>query len=128
MADADLGSDFRGILDVYQNLARASGRTALGEALCRRLSTPRGGLFYDLDYGFDLRQFLSAAQPPPGFIESQVVAELLKDERVLDVDVASVGFVGEALSLEVVVTDGAGPFALTVTVDQLTVKLLQENT
>lgn len=128
MADADLGEDFRGILDVYPNLARASGRTALGEALCRRLSTPRGGLFYDFDYGFDLRSFLSAAQPPPGFIESQVAAELLKDERVLDVEVGSVGFVAEALTLAITVTDGDGPFNLTVTADKLTVQLLRENT
>lgn len=133
MAEADLGSDFRGILDVFQNLARASGRTALGEALCRRLSTPRGGLFYDFDYGFDLRQFVSAAQPPAGFIESQAAAECLKDERVLDAEPRDVEYVddgagGKKLTLTLLITDAEGPFKLTVTVDALSVQLLQENT
>jgi hypothetical protein len=128
MADADFGEDFRGVLDVHQNLARASGRTALGEALCRRLSTPRGGLFYDLDYGFDLRAFLSAAAPARGFIESQAAAECLKDERVLDAEPADVEFVGDSLTFRIVITDADGPFRLTVLANALTVQLLQENT
>lgn len=59
---------------------------ALIQACCRRLITPRGGLWYDENYGTDLRQFLSESVPL-GLIESVTIAELLKEEAVQRVTV-----------------------------------------
>jgi hypothetical protein len=125
--DTAFGVDLGGVLDVESTLVLRMDRQALSEALLRRLTTPRGSLFYDFDYGFDLRQFLSAPAPQPGYLEMQVRTEVEKDERVEGVDVQS-SFVGETLTVQLTVTDGDGPFNLTLEVTQLTVEFLVENT
>jgi hypothetical protein len=123
----DFGVDLAGILDVGSTLVLTSGRRALAEALLRRLTTPRGSLFYDFDYGFDLRSFISAPAPQPGYLEMQVRSELEKDERVESVEV-EVSFISETLTVRLTVTDGSGPFKLTLAVTNLTVEYLVENT
>lgn len=62
-----------------------AGLSVLLEALARRLSTPRGGLFYDLAYGFDIRAFLNSrmSDETAYLIVSGVENELLQDPRVL---------------------------------------------
>ena len=122
----DLGSDFAGILDLTSGLTQVSGRTALIEAIGRRLTTPKGRLFYNLDYGHDVRQYLSAAVPPAGVIESAIAAECLEDERVEDVEVV-VELLGDSLRIDVYLTDDAGPFRLTILVSELTVEILRED-
>jgi hypothetical protein len=61
------------------------GIQVLLQALARRLSTPRGGLFYDLSYGFDIRQFLNARINSATKYEliAGVENEVLQDARVL---------------------------------------------
>lgn len=122
-----LGSDFSGLLDVQSSLGVVSGPRAMLEAIGRRLTTLRGGLWYDPDYGYDLRQHLNAPAPRPGVIESQVVAEVLKDERVQDVD-ASVVATRDAITVTLRIMSDIGPFSLIVAVTQLTVTLLTDNT
>lgn len=119
------GYDIGGILDISADLQVVSGRTALAHAIARRLTTARGNLFYDLNYGHDIRQYVSAPTPQPGVIESQVSAECLKDERVTDAEVTVLS-IGEELRLVILLTDGRGPFSLTLKVTQLTVELLRE--
>lgn len=123
---ADLGSDFSGVLDLGPSLGSVSGRRALAEAIARRWTTPHGSLFYDFDYGHDVRQYVNAPPPASGVIESQLSAEAFKDERVRDCDV-SVERVGEALTIRGIITDDSGPSGLTLNVSQLTVELLTEN-
>lgn len=125
--DTDFGVDLAGVLDVGSTLVVTSGRRALAEAIVRRLTTPRGSLFYDFDYGFDLRQFLSAPAPQPGFLEMQVRTEVEKEERVESVEVET-SFNSETLTVRLTVTDGGGPFKLTIAVSALTVEYLAENT
>ena len=125
--DTDFGDDFAGVLDLGGTLAVATGRQALAEALLTRLTTPNGSLWYDFDYGLDLRQFLSAPAPEPGLLEMQVRTECEKDERVLSVDVETT-FIAETLTVRLTVTDSDGPFKLTVDVSQLTVEYIVENT
>lgn len=119
----EFGLDIGGILDISATFKVVRGREALAHALGRRLTTPRGGLFYDLNYGHDVRQYLNAPLPQAGVIEAQVSAECLKDERVQDVEV-DVERVGEAVSLKLRITDEQGPFRLTVSVTKVTAQLL----
>jgi hypothetical protein len=125
--DLRLGSDFGGVLDLETSFSQVNGRRALAEAIARRLTTPRGGLWYDPNYGYDLRQHLNSPAPRGGVIESQVTAEVLKDDRVFDVAV-SVVFASEKLTVVLQITDALGPFPLIVEVTQLSVDLLTENT
>jgi len=121
----DYGDDIGGVFDISADLLVVRGRVALSHAIARRLTTPRGGLFYDLSYGHDVRQYVNAPSVQPGTIESQVSTECLKDERVLDATVSVIG-VGEELRIEVLLIDAQGPFRLTLKVTQLTVELLRE--
>ncbi len=61
------------------------GFRVLLEALARRLSTPRGGLFYDPSYGFDVRAFLNSRinDETKYNLVSGVENEVLQDPRVL---------------------------------------------
>src|SRR4051812_20722035 len=54
-----LGTDIKGIFDTGSMLSLATGLENVGNAMCRRLITPRGALFYDPEYGFDVRSFLN---------------------------------------------------------------------
>lgn len=87
---ADFGSDFGGVSDLDVNWTFVSGDssaakpnslTALSQALARRLTTPSGGLPYDPDYGYDVRDLVSTNRTSES-AASLIEAECLKDERV----------------------------------------------
>jgi hypothetical protein len=61
-----------------------SGNTALAQAIARRLTTPRGGLFYDTNYGTDLRLYLNEGMTneAQSRIKAAIESECAKDERV----------------------------------------------
>lgn len=72
------------------NLAvEQSGYVNLGEALFRRLVTFRGGLFYDVDYGFDVRQWINDHGTEDRIYElaTGVAVECEKDPRVESAEV-----------------------------------------
>ncbi len=124
----DIGPTWSGVEDIRQDLGKVEGDAALGEELARRLSTE--SLWYDLEYGEDLRNFINAADPGPGVIERLVEAQCLLDERVDDavVDVTRENN-GKSLTVEIDVTKGDGTnFLLTLKVSELTVEILKENT
>lgn len=64
-----------------------SGLENLRERLLRRLTTPRGSLHYDPDYGMDIRLLLNESLSPEVQYEYAVLiaSELEKDEAVFDV-------------------------------------------
>jgi hypothetical protein len=105
----------------------ASGLQNLGLSLCRRLQTIRGSLPWDPDCGYDLRQLLrgSLTQGELARMEQAISAECEKDERVDAAD-ASITYAPQSRALRVAITidTAAGPFALIVSVDQVTVELL----
>jgi hypothetical protein len=122
----DLGSDFAGILDIDATLTWVSGWRNLGNALARRLTTPNGGLFYDPDYGFDLRSLLNAAVRDTTWIEARIVKEVLKDKRVQRAT-ASIVFDGDTLTVHIGITpkgDSNPNFSLVMNVTQLNVETL----
>ncbi len=123
---ADLGIDIGGVLDIDGNLSLVEGRLGLAQSISRRLSTPRGGLFYDLEYGFDLRVFLNTPVRPDE-VRRGVENECLKDERVDDAR-AEVAFneAASTLTVRITITDGDGPFVFTISVSAVTTELLFE--
>ena len=141
-----LGQDLAGINDLTPTMSEVSGRTCLIQACARRLSSPRGCLIYDPDYGYNLSELVDDDLAPGDVhaISPNIVQELLKDERVLACDVslqyvgldqvqqAMVGTVANplpipigALVIAVSITDGLGPFKLTLSVTSVSVSILQ---
>lgn len=121
----DLGSDFAGILDIDAALTVVAGWRNLGHALARRLTTPAGSLFYDPDYGYDLRSLLNASVRNTGQISTRIEKEMLKDKRVARAR-ALVDFDGGIITARIEVTPKGDnpPFSLVMNVSQLTVETL----
>ncbi len=121
------GVDIDCILDVGKSLALARGLRNLGNALARRLVTPRGGLFYDPNYGLDVRAFLNAAFTAQQLaqVQADITAEVSKDERVEDPQVTVVSNVQTgSMAITIVCELAEGPFQFLVSVNALTVELL----
>lgn len=122
---ADLGTDFAGFSDITPTLATVSGRRGLIESIARRFITPPGALWYDPDYGFDLRVFLSGTvTASAGQIASGVIAEAEKDERVEQAS-CDVKFIGTTLFVKVGIADANGPFEFVLQVSKVTVEILK---
>lgn len=99
----------------------------LAEALARRLETPRGGLFYDADYGLDVRAMLNDAMTENGLaaIEDAILSEILKDDRVENAEVAATfSMEEESLSVRIEVLAGEEPFPLVLKIDDVSAKIL----
>jgi phage baseplate assembly protein W len=125
---ADFGIDIACVDDLDPGWELVSGRKALGQALARRLSTPRGGLFYAPTYGYDLRAWLNADLDAIDVfaIAAGVEAECERDPRVQRA-AASVSFESttERLRVTVYVVDAEGPFELVLDVSAVTVEILK---
>lgn len=110
----------------------SSGPRLVGEAIFRRLSTPRGRLRGGKDeqnYGLDLTDLVGQCSSKayvaslPGLIQT----ECEKDTRLIRADVTvTATVVGPTTTLDVVVVGitSAGPFTLRLAVSEVTVALL----
>lgn len=121
----DYGTDFDCTSDLNPAMPLVTGRVALVQALYRRLITPRGGLWYDPNYGVGVQGMLNAGLTPSQLsrIGSLVDAEFAKDDRVV-ASTTTATFAGGVLSLTAIISDGSGPFPLSVAVSSVTVALL----
>lgn len=112
---------------IGKNLTLISGYRSLGEQLIKRLSTRRGTLFYDLNYGDDLRLFMNRPinQAILDQIRYTIKSQCEQDPRVNNADV-TVNYNSSTLSLEVdiFVTTLLGPFTLVISVSALTIELI----
>lgn len=120
----DYGTDFDGVDDLHPSLREVSGPLAVVQAIARRFMTPRGALFYDREYGFDLRAYVNTSDPRVGAIVSGAQAEAEKDERVARAQV-KVQWANESMTvfvtLELVLF---GTFRATLSVDEVSVSIL----
>jgi hypothetical protein len=126
------GSDFSALDDLDPALTFLSGpegeRLAFKQAIARRFTTPRFGLFYDPTYGLDLRGYLSDTESKET-VETMAAAEARKDQRVRDAIVtiseqrAADNSLTWFVAIKVVPQDGP-TFDMTMTVDAVTVELL----
>ncbi len=120
----ELGLDLACVDDIDPGLSLSDGRQGLIEAIARRLITPRGGLFYDPTYGYDVRRFVGATGASAPAIAQGVANEALQDERILQAR-AAVTLGAEELTIRLSLQDAAGPFELTLAVSRVTVSLLR---
>jgi phage baseplate assembly protein W len=122
-----LGSDLSCISGLDPTFAVVSGTRIVAEASLRRLTTPRGSLFYARDYGTDIREALLAKLDAAGLaaLQKRIEAELEKDDRVLSVRCAlAFDARAERLKIRVAGATEAGPFAFTLAASALSVELL----
>lgn len=122
----DYGIDISGTDDVDPTFALVSGNALLAQALYRRLTTPRGGMFYDPNYGFDVRLLLNMSLSDVGLaaIVGMIEGECEKEERVYTARCFLDRTPGAA-TLNINVQTQLGPFALTLAVSEVTVELLR---
>ena len=89
--DLGFGSDLSCVSDLTEDAAEVDGHSvrALGEAVIRRLTTARGTLADDPDYGIDLLQHLNRGTTRRELqdLGSEITLELQKDDRLDDITV-----------------------------------------
>jgi phage baseplate assembly protein W len=124
-SSVDYGHDLFCITDLDAGMLEVDGRRCLAQAIARRLITPRGGLIDDPNYGYDLTVFLNGDfdQATLARMNGQIVAECLKDERVVSA-YAQVVVSGNVLIVTLSLTDGLGPFPLVLSVSNVSVSIL----
>jgi hypothetical protein len=123
-----LGQDFSFLTVLDPRFSLIGGNANLGQALAHRLETPRGGLFYDKNYGTDVRGRLNKGMSAQDVQQlcADASAECLKDERVLSVS-ASCQLVNGTLALVLNGASAAGPFNFVLGVSGVSVTLLAQN-
>jgi phage baseplate assembly protein W len=124
----DFGIDIACVSDIDPGWQLVSGRPALAQALARRLSTPRGGLFYARTYGYDLRQWINAdiSDVDVFAIQATVEAECERDPRVRRASaVVLFSPASQSMRVSIAVVDADGPFDLVLAVSAVTVEILK---
>lgn len=125
----DFGSDLSCTDDLDPGAKEVSGEDALAQALYRRLTTPRGQLIDDPDYGLDIQSFLHRGITAGELrgIEGAIRAEVLKDDRVANFTAkATTSDGGASMEVNLVITTGTGPFRLIFQLTSETVELVKE--
>lgn len=104
-----------------------SGTRLLSEAVIRRLTTPRGSIWGDEDYGFDIAGYVGAVgvgiavAALPSILESEV----LKDDRIESCAVIATRDDDEiTIKLRMRSASSSGDFALTLAVGDVGVSVL----
>jgi len=109
-----------------------TGKLLVAQAIYRRLTTPRGMLRADLAYGYDVVGLIGSigADDAAVVLRFAVRAEVMKDDRVQDVDVTvtktSLGAGEDALTiaLSVLLTEDTESFALTLAVSDVSLDVV----
>lgn len=125
--DLLFGVDIACVTDIGKTSVLVGGFINLGYALARRLMTPRGGLFYDPDYGTDVREFLNETIDDPQLkaIDAAIKGELEKDPRVLRAKGATTfNYQTMTLISAIEIETAEGPFDLVLGISSLTVSIL----
>lgn len=116
-----------GLPDLDPYFRVVTGRTAVAQALLRRLVTPRGALLGEPTYGLDVRAWVNDTLTAGDLrrLESRVAEELRADERVDDV-VAVATFATEVLRIvvRVRVVGLTTPLRLTLAVSAVTAEII----
>lgn len=120
---SDLGLTLHLDTDLSPQMQTVSGRVALIQALMRRLATSPGGLWYDLEYGTNLCDFVNSGSTT---YEIGRAAELEcdKDERVETVT-ATAEILESSARLSIDIVSGDDEFTLVLDVTKLSVDLLE---
>lgn len=129
------GRDLSCVTDISETLEEVDpdSTQGLGEALLRRMTTSRGSLPDDPDYGIDVPSWCNRAVPENEILalEGEIKAELKKDDRVSEV-IPVVTWTPNRKRLDVNVRvvpeiPGLEPFSLTMAVEDGSVLLAEVN-
>lgn len=122
----ELGRDLQAMPDLQLHIQ--AGLRNLAEAIARRLVTPRGRLWYDPEYGYDVRRWLnSAADSAVRYeIARRVEEQCEMDPRVASAE-ATVEYSAEAreLTIRVKLTLADEPSPQIVPADRVTLEVLR---
>jgi hypothetical protein len=116
--EVHFGSDLRCLDDLTESMEELGEDDPLlvAEAIVRRITTARGTLLDDLDYGIDIADELSRAttRQDRAEVESRIRGELAKDDRIeeLAVVITDSTEIDRSLALDIFGTTAAGPFRL----------------
>ena len=128
----DFGTDWSCVMDLDGAGRSISGITVVSQAVARRITTPRGWVIDDQNYGMNVGDYLSqgvSAQDMPR-VQAEVYTEILKDERVLNVTVTAIlestkqGGPLDRMKITIFGETAPGPFTLVLSVDAVTTTLL----
>lgn len=112
-----LGTDISGVRSLDRGWSVVTGLAALAEAILRRLTTPRGGLWYSLDYGYDLRSVIGSTLPA-SVVNQRVQEQVLLEQEVEDASVdAALDAVTGVMTVAISVVAAEGEFTLTIGID-----------
>ena len=103
-------------------------RVLIEQSVLRRLTTPRGGLFYSRDYGLNVRAWLNAGFTPAmvSGLSSAIKNECEKDDRVESATVRlSFNAQSMRMRIKIELQTGLGPFPLTLDVSDVSVQVLR---
>lgn len=123
----DYGTDWFNTTDLDPMMTTVKGRTVPIQRLVRRLFTPRGSCPDAPNDGIDVRDFLNTPTLTTDQMQGIIRGELQKDAAVLTVTptVTLSGSLPErTMKIEIDGELSDGPFALVVSVNNLTVELL----
>lgn len=122
--DALYGQCLSAVFDLEGGMA--TGRLAHAQELARRSITARGTNIVDRDYGYDLAVHLNGRVRAADLSEAsaELTTQFRADDRTVDAQV-SVTYLGGVLIIAATITDGDGPFPLTMSVSEAGVQLLK---
>lgn len=126
---ADLGSDVLVMPDLDTTFTPRGDAVVVADAFARRLDTRRGTLWSAPNYGFFLRDFLNDVVTPDTLqqIRAGIEAQAEQEERILGLQVGvAYDIEDQVLVVRMQVVSDAGPFALALTISQLTTDVLVE--
>ena len=125
------GTDLSCVMDVTETLEEVDPNSVngLGEALIRRLTTRRGSLPDDPDYGIDVAAFCNKGMTRQDLLalEGEIGSELRKDDRVQSTS-TKVTWSDPRLDVRIKVVPempGVDPFSLTMAVEDGSVLFLE---
>lgn len=102
------------------------GPDVLLERIVARLRTARGALFYDADFGFDLRAFLNIRVTDANVQQmvSGVETECEKDPRILRAQVVGTSITRDQIDIQLELETTDGPWAGVIRADSVEVSIL----
>lgn len=120
--------DLGGIEDIDPGGTEVTEWLALGQAIARRILTPRGRLIDDPWYGMTVRDWMNEGVTELKIVQLQTAIrlEVRKDERVVDAEVVcSWDFNSKTITIDIEVTGVELDVSLTLAVDQVSANLLR---
>jgi phage baseplate assembly protein W len=121
----DFGRDLWCDGDTRPDCAEVTGLPLVAQAVIRRWETPRGGCFYDPNYGEGLLDLVHQAGITGPDVASLLERGSMKDERVDSASAeATIDVESETITATVRLETSLGPFSMTVSIDALRVEQL----